>query len=408
MVQSEGLASVLDNDLYKFTMGYAIFKAYRHIHVTYQFTNRKRELSLNKEAVIWLKNQIQKMELLQLTQEEKEYMSKFSFFDEEYINYLDNFRYKPTEQVFLTFDENTRDLDLQIKGSWLDTILYEVPLLSLISEAYFRFVDTDWSHDGQSENAFSKAKKLLEHGCTFSEFGTRRRRDGRTQNIVVEAIVKAYEIHQREVTGSKHGEFVGTSNVYLAMKYGLKPTGTIAHEFFMGISALNGVNEANKAALEIWYKIYKGNLGIALTDTFTTDVFLRDFDEKTATLYQGLRQDSGDPFDFLIKAVDHYNAMGIDPSTKIIVFSDSLDVELAIRLDQASKTAGIQSSFGIGTFLTNDFQKMSQPSVKSKALSIVIKLRYCNGKRVVKLSDDPSKWSADSDTIAAVKRELNI
>jgi nicotinate phosphoribosyltransferase len=176
----------------------------------------------------------------------------------------------------------------------------------------------------------------------------------------------------------------------------------------MGMSALNGVNKANKAALDIWQEIYQEKLGVILPDTFTTDVFLRDFDNKTAALYQGLRQDSGDPFDFLIKVVEHYKSIGIDPSTKVIIFSDSLNTELAIQLDQASKEAGIQSSFGIGTFFTNDFQKVSQPTVRSAALSIVIKLRDCKGKRVVKLSDDPSKHSADSDTIAAVKRELNI
>jgi nicotinate phosphoribosyltransferase len=167
------------------------------------------------------------MESLQLTQQEKEFMSKLSFFDEEYINYLEAFRYKPTENVFVTFDEDTQDLDLQIKGDWLATILYEVPLLSLISEAYFRFVDTDWSYNSQSENAFSKAKTLLEQGCTFSEFGTRRRRDGKTQDIVVKAIVKAHEAYQSQVTGPKSGNFVGTSNVYLAMKLGLEPIGTI-------------------------------------------------------------------------------------------------------------------------------------------------------------------------------------
>lgn len=176
----------------------------------------------------------------------------------------------------------------------------------------------------------------------------------------------------------------------------------------MAVSALEGIKHANRDTLNIWYNVYKGNLGIALTDTFTTPIFLQDFDLDLASKYTGVRQDSGDPLDFINIMVAHYKSIGIDPSTKTIVFSDSLNVERAINLQNQTLKAGIKASFGIGTSLTNDFQKVSDKSIKSKALNIVIKLKECNGKRVIKLSDDSLKHSADEATISAFKKELGI
>lgn len=176
----------------------------------------------------------------------------------------------------------------------------------------------------------------------------------------------------------------------------------------MAVSALEGVQHANRETLDIWYRVYKGALGVALTDTFTTEVFLRDFDHELASKYMGVRQDSGSPFEFTDKMVKHYKSIGIDPSTKTIVFSDSLTAQRAIEIYDYAQNAGIKTSFGIGTSLTNDFQKVSDPSERSKALNIVIKLKECDGKRVIKLSDDSLKHSADADTISAFKQELGI
>jgi nicotinate phosphoribosyltransferase len=183
---------------------------------------------------------------------------------------------------------------------------------------------------------------------------------------------------------------------------------SLAHEYFMAVSALEGVQHANRKTLDIWYDVYKGALGIALTDTFTTPLFLQDFDYELASRFTGVRQDSGDAFEFVDIMVSHYKSIGIDPSTKTIVFSDSLNVQRSIDLHDRAEKAGIKASFGIGTSLTNDFQKLSNPNVKSKALNIVIKLRECNGKRVIKLSDDSLKYSADAATIQAFKHELGI
>lgn len=176
----------------------------------------------------------------------------------------------------------------------------------------------------------------------------------------------------------------------------------------MAVSALEGVQHANRETLDIWHSVYKGALGIALTDTFTTEVFLRDFDHELATKYIGVRQDSGNPIEFTDKMVKHYKSIGIDPSTKVIVFSDSLTAQRAINIQDYAQKAGIKASFGIGTSFTNDFQKVSDPNVNSKALNIVIKLKECDGKRVIKLSDDSLKHSADAATISAFKHELGI
>ncbi|ORZ22521.1 nicotinate phosphoribosyltransferase [Absidia repens] len=405
------LVSLLDNDLYKFTMQHAVLQHYKDAQVTYQFTNREKNLHLNAEAVDWLTKQVQGMANLTLTEEEQAYLSQLSFFDSAYVDYLVDFRYQPSEHVKIKFDSATGDLDLEISGLWHETILYEVPLLALISESYFRYVDRDWNYDDQPERAQLKAKRLLDAGCVFSEFGTRRRRDFKTHDIVMSALTLEYKTYQdqcKEGGVTPVGALSGTSNVHLARKYNVTPIGTVAHEFFMALSSLEGVEGANRKTLEKWYDTYHGALGIALTDTFTTPVFLKDFGHDLANKYIGVRQDSGSPSDFIPLMVDHYKSLGIDPQTKVIVFSDSLDVDRAINLLALSKKHGIKASFGIGTSFTNDYQKLSNPSEKSKPLNIVIKIKECNGKRVIKLSDDVLKHSADMTTVAEFKRQLGL
>ncbi|KAI8063500.1 nicotinate phosphoribosyltransferase [Gongronella butleri] len=408
---SPALISLLDNDLYKFTMQNVVLKHYRDVQVVYQFTNREKDLQLNANAYDWLKDQIQALAQLRLTAQERAFVAQLPFVDDVYLDYLSHFVYKPSEHVRTQFDATANELTLEIAGPWHETILYEVPLLALISEAYFKFADRDWDHDGQRERALVKGQRLLDAGCVFSEFGTRRRRDFKTHDLVVAALQQAHQEYRtacQQTGNTPKGALSGTSNVYLAMKYNLTPIGTVAHEFFMAMSALESVSSANRKTLELWHHVYKGALGIALTDTFTTPVFLSDFDKDLADKYTGVRQDSGNPKGFVPLMVEHYKKVGIDPATKVIVFSDALDVERAIELLHLAEQHGIKASFGIGTSFTNDFTKLTTPTERSKPMNIVIKLKECEGKRVIKLSDDVLKYSADAATIDQFKKQLGI
>jgi nicotinate phosphoribosyltransferase len=312
----------------------------------------------------------------------------------------------------------------------VETILYEIPLLALTSEAYFRFMDTDWTYDGQEAKAYRKGMKLLETGCIVSEFGTRRRRDYHTQALVFRGLVKAKK--EAEKTGLS-GKITGSSNVHLAMRFGIPPVGTVAHEWFMGVAAITGDYEkATTTALSYWVGCFgEGVLGIALTDTFGTPVFLKAFGQpipnlttitpgaaaadkdlegqnkkkKTfAEVFAGVRQDSGDPANFVKMMREFYDSQGITDK-KTIVFSDSLNIELCLEYKQISEEAGFQPTFGVGTFLTNDFVH-STTGKKSTPLNIVIKLSSAGGNPAIKISDNIGKNTGDRETVERVKREL--
>jgi nicotinate phosphoribosyltransferase len=351
-----------------------------------------------------------------------------------YLDFLKEFRLSPREQITTTFhpygednggDDVLGDIDVQIRGKWVEVILYEIPLLSLTSEAYFRFMDTDWNYDGQEEKAYEKGMQLLEAGCVTSEFGTRRRRDYHTQALVFRGFVKAKK--EGEKLGLP-GKISGTSNVHLAMRFNIPPVGTVAHEWFMGIAAItDDYVTATEQALQHWIGCFgEGVLGIALTDTFGTPTFLRTFKEpvkfppntpglpataadttsnKTyAEVFAGVRQDSGDPATFVKTMRKFYDDEGIKDK-KTIVFSDSLDVEKCIEYQKISVEAGFQPTFGVGTFLTNDFTNL-KTGKKSVPLNIVIKLSSAAGHHAVKLSDNVGKNTGDKAKIEAVKKVL--
>lgn len=378
------IASILDSDLYKFSQQQAVVELFPNVGVTYRFTNRDTSMKFTKRAFDRIVCEIRRMEYLSLTEEEYYFLETIGFFKPTYLEYLRNYRFNPDEvDVFLTEDG---DLELSISGLWHSTILWEVPLMAIISEVYFSEVDTDWSYEGQKETALRKARKLLPY--KYAEFGTRRRRSYQTQKIVVG------EMHQ-------FAGFVGTSNVHLAMMYGVKPVGTVAHEFIMGVSALRGLRHANWNALDCWVKVYEANLGIALTDTYGTDAFFDDFDLKLSKTFDGVRHDSGCPIEFSDKVVAHYKSLKIDPATKTIIFSDGLNVDNIPLIASHCDKLGIRCSFGIGTSLTNDFK--NSYGEKSKPLNMVIKLRTCDGVPVVKLSDTPSKATGDEDAVRVAK-----
>lgn len=350
---------------------------------------------------------------ISLSDEEYSFLKKHcTYLTDDYLAFLKEFRLRPREQVKLTFtpvgedtgaDKDVGDINIEIKGTWSETILYEIPMLALTSEAYFRFIDWDWNYEGQEEGAYRKGMQLLEAGCTFSEFGTRRRRDYHTQALVFRGLVRASK--EAESKGLS-GKLSGTSNVHLAMRFGIPPVGTVAHEWFMGIAAIqNDYKEATEAALRYWVGAFGGKLGIALTDTFGTREFLNAFSKPVsnvdggdlsadftkadgsamsyAELFQGVRQDSGDPADYVEMLRQYYQSQGITEK-KTMVFSDSLNIERCLEYKKISEKAGFVPTFGVGTFLTNDFKRLTN-GTKSVPLNIVIKLSSAAGRNAVKI-----------------------
>ncbi|KAF1982497.1 nicotinate phosphoribosyltransferase [Aulographum hederae CBS 113979] len=463
----EGIFSLLDTDLYKLTMQCCVLKYFPDTRVTYRFTNRTPDMRLSRAAVQWLQAQINKLENIAVTDEELEFLNKTcSYFSEPYLKYLKSFRLRPSTQIKVSFtpiddtgsEDDCGDLYIHTEGLWVETILYEIPLLALISEAYFKFIDRDWTHDGQKEKAAAKGLELLQNGCIFSEFGSRRRRDYHTHDLVVKGLLEVQEEAKRQ---GYSGKLAGTSNVHFAMKHGIPPVGTVAHEWFMGVAAItNRYEDANELALQYWVGTFgEGVLGIALTDTFGTDAFLQAFkkpmpkhaiaasgaaassasaastmivpgptslsetspaplkapvhdqDTKTHTpprtyaeTFTGVRQDSGDPVGFVSKMRNFYDSQSITDK-KTIVFSDSLNIELCLKYKTAAENHGFQPSFGVGTFFTNDFVR-SSTGKKSVPLNIVIKIASAEGRPAVKISDNIGKNTGDEATVAEVKRRL--
>ncbi|KAI9865448.1 MAG: nicotinate phosphoribosyltransferase [Trichoglossum hirsutum] len=464
--------SLLDTDLYKLTMQYAVWKYFPDVEVTYNFTNRTPDMKLSRAAFLWLQAQTNSMVPIETSQvpmkssltpielgnttlssDELGFLQRSCpYLEQKYIDYLSTFRLDPLRQITMSFlpvgngdkDEDLGEVMLGVRGLWVETILYEVPLLALTSEAYFRFCDRAWSYDGQEDNAYKKGISLLRHGCRFSEFGTRRRRDYHTQDLVMEGLCRAAE---DRVGQDRKGRLLGTSNVHFAHKYGITPVGTVAHEWFMGIAAVtDDYANASEIALQCWVGCFgEGVLGITLTDTFGTPAFLNSFkkplniselggfralasanesttsskkaDENTdsrvksekrprtyAEVYTGVRQDSGDPAGFVRTMRQFYDSIGVEDK-KTIVFSDSLNIDLCLKYMSEAENSGFDSTFGVGTYLTNDFVN-SCTGEKSVPLNIVIKLSSAAGRPTVKISDSIGKNTGNPHAVEKVKRIL--
>lgn len=373
------------------------------LEVKYKYKNRTPAKDLSPEAVKWLKFQVSQLGSLRFSSEEIEYLRlAVSYLPSAYFDYLKDFQLKPHEQVTIATDPH---LDISIQGKWVDTIFYEILVLSLISEAYFKFVDTDWDLHGQQELATSKIAKLFEHGIPFSEFGTRRRRSFETQDIVVKALNDYKNLQPVE----KHKLLIGTSNVLLAKKYNLRPVGTVAHEWIMGVAASSQdyVN-ANKLAMDYWINTVGSKYaGLALTDTFGTDAFLKAFYPPYSDDYVGFRQDSGDPLVYTDKIAKHlFEVLKLPKFSKSICYSDSLNIDKCIKYFDYAQLKGVLSSFGIGTNFTNDFKSNVAPYEVSHPLNIVIKLSELDGKPAIKISDNLGKNMGDPETVARVKKLL--
>jgi len=378
------IKSILDTDLYKITMGQAIFMHYPKIDVTYHFVNRGKTIFPTgfKEKLL---KEIKDLSKLKLTSGEKLFLESIPYLKRTYIDWFANFQFNP-KQVFL--EQQNGELICEIKGPWYQTVYWEVPLMAIISELYFK--KTNQKANGRYITRITewKGKMFKDRQIKVADFGTRRRFSFEVQKKVLNLLI-------RTAGKAKDGGFLnGTSNVYLAMKLGLTPIGTFAHEWIQAHSAIWGYERATTEALRVWDEEFEAVLGIALSDTYTTDEFLTHFSNHYAKLFDGVRQDSGNPVMIMEKIIKHYQDLGINPKSKTFVASDNLNVVKVIAIQDACR-GRIQCSFGIGTNLTNDVDK------KIKPLNMVIKLwdvTLPDGriKKVVKLSDDSGKITGDS------------
>lgn len=385
------LHTLLDTDAYKLHMQQAVFHHYYDVHVAAEFRCRGDDLlGIYADAI---REQVNAMQHLTLQDEEYQWLSGLPFFKADYLNWLRDFRYKP-EQVTVLNDNGK--LDIRLEGPWREVIMWEVPLLAVISELAhcYRSPETGVEQAVAALENKLAAFSTLTEGLDMSrfrlmDFGTRRR----FSRDVQEAIVKRL---QREPW------FVGTSNYDLARRLSLTPMGTQAHEWFQAHQQISpDLANSQRAALAAWLEEYPNQLGIALTDCITMDAFLRDFGPEFAERYQGLRHDSGDPVEWGEKAIAHYEKLGIDPMSKVLVFSDNLDLAKAVELYRHFNTR-VNLSFGIGTRLTCDIPQV-------KPLNIVIKLVECNGKPVAKLSDSPGKTIChDKAFVRALRKAFDL
>jgi len=385
------LVSLLDNDFYKFTMQCAVVKLFPSEVVKYDFINRGKH-EYPEGFADELKKAVNAMSQLRLTKEEKQFLKKTCpYLDLPYIDFLEGYRYDPSE---VQIKQEGTSLEVQVSGLWYRTILWEVPLLCLISELYYSMKGLQREDDETIiQKTIEKEKKFKTLQVPFAEFGTRRRHSYRVHRLVMQAL-----------TSMEDSTFTGSSNVHMAMLYNVKPIGTHAHEWFMFHAAEYGFKMANSLSLEHWVDVYRGDLGVALSDTYTTDVFFQQFDKKFAKLFDGVRHDSGDPIEFANKTIEHYKKHGINPLFKYIIFSDALNPEKVEEITKACR-GRIGISFGIGTNLTND--------VGLAPSNIVIKLISVKGINnewipTVKLSDEKGKYTGDPKMIELAKEFLQI
>ena len=375
--------SVLDNDLNKCTMQQALHTHYPRAEARYEFINRGKTPFPDNFSHL-LQQKVDQMATLKLQPDELQFLKETCYFlTPVYLDFLTHYRFDPEN---VAIEQANGNLKLHISGPWYKTILWEVPLLATISELYFSITgEKTLSRKEARDRNVEKGRRLKDAGIDFAEFGTRRRFSAKNQELVI-----------KDILSVEDNTMIGTSNVQLAKKFGIKPIGTHAHEWFMFHAAEHGYKRANMAAIDAWSSVFRGHLGIALTDTYTTDLFLKSFDSVEARLFDGVRQDSGDPFIFIDKLVAHYQKLRINPMTKTIVFSDELDSKVAISIKEYCR-GKINASFGIGTNLTND--------IGVQPLNIVIKLSQCrsHGDTVwipmVKLSDAKGKHTGDADEL---------
>lgn len=388
------IQSVLDTDLYKFTTSYAYSKLYPRAYGQFRFIDRGKTTypqGFSEE----LKKEIQEMSKLALTKDEASFLYReLPYLPPTYIDFVRGFRFDPEEVKVEQDDEG--HLSIIAEGLLYRVTLWETPILALVSELYYKMLGAQPDMEYTERTIISKARKLAEHGITFSMFGMRRRFSAAIEDRVTE-LLKEHAA----------GYLFGTSNVYYAYKHGLRVSGTHPHEWIQFHGAMFGYKMANYMAMEDWINVYDGDLGTVLTDTYTTDVFMRNFSKKHAMLFTSLRHDSGDPLQFTEKVIARYRELRVDPTIKYIIFSDGLDPERAIEIANYCK-GRIGASFGIGTNFSNDVGNGVRP------MNIVMKLWKCKMTEkerwnpCVKLSDVDGKHTGEPEEIELAQRTLGL
>ena len=383
--------TILETDLYKFTTSYAYIKLFPYAMGTFSFKDRDEtvytEVFLSK-----LKAEVANLANVALTDKELEYMTRnCRFLPRVYWEWLSSFRFQP-EKIDIYLDKE-HHLNIEITDYLYKSTLYEVPLLAIVSEIKNQ---TQGNVANPEEIICKLSEKVVlsnEHQLSFSEFGTRRRFSFDVQDRVISYLKKSAHY------------CTGTSNCYFAMKYKMKMMGTHPHEWFMFHGAQFGYKHANYMALENWVNVYDGDLGIALSDTYTSDIFLTNLSRKQAKLFDGVRCDSGNELEFIDKLTARYKELGIDSTTKTIVFSNALDFGKALEIQEYCR-GKIRCAFGIGTNLTND--------TGFKPSNIVMKLTQCKmninqeWRECVKLSDDIGKHIGSPEEVRACLYDLRL
>lgn len=381
--------SLLDTDLYKFTMMQVVLHHFPAAQVQYKFKCRTPNINLLSLADE-IREEIKALCKLRFTSEELDYLRHLRFIKSDFIDFLELF-HLPEKCIQVAEGELPGEISIVVKGSWLHTILFEIPVLAIVNELHFRRESNQPVLDEGRRRLTEKIKLVADAPdldfFRFAEYGTRRRFSSTWHEEVVTTLIKTMGHH-----------FAGTSNVLLAMRHNVTPLGTMGHEYLQACQALGPrLRDSQVFALEVWAKEYRGDLGIALSDVYGLDAFLRDFDLYFCKLFDGARHDSGNPFVWGERMLEHYQSNRVSPHSKTLVFSDALTIPLAIEI--ARRFSGrCHLSFGIGTNLTND--------LGPEPIQIVMKMVRCNDQPVAKVSDAPEKTMCDDAMYLAYLRQV--
>jgi nicotinate phosphoribosyltransferase len=385
------ITSLLDTDLYKFTMMQAVLHQFPGAHVEYKFRCRQPGIQLAPYADE-IRNEIRSLCSLTFQEGELAWLRGLRFIKSDFVDFLSLFRLN--EKCIQVRPLPSGELDITIRGPWLHTILFEIPVLAIVNEVYFRNTQPVPDFIEGRRRLDEKIRSLQTDELSelkIADYGTRRRFSRAWQEEVLRVL-------SNRLGAGINGQLAGTSNVLLAMKLGLTPLGTMAHEYLQACQALGPrLRDSQVFGFESWAREYRGDLGIALSDVYGIEPFLRDFDLYFCKLFDGARHDSGDPFAWGERMIAHYRHHRVDPHTKTLIFSDSLTVPRTIELYQQFR-GRCQLAFGIGTNLTND--------LGYEPLQIVIKMVKCNGQPVAKLSDTPSKNMCEDEKYLAYLRQV--